>query len=436
MNPIQKQQQKELEKIEICIDILKNARNELYLSMRFFDVILSGFEFLPDTKISGMGTDGFTVYFYPDYLIGLYQRTPVQVNRAYLHMIFHCLFGHLKQPDHAEEQYWNLACDIVVESIIDELNEHSVRKYVPPYRKGVYQKLREKMEVLTPKGVYRELLGMHLEEEQFGKMQEEFWVDDHVLWNENVPPEKCIEREKKWKEQNEKLQTEMETFSKEASENAENILNQVQIENRNRYDYRKFLEKFAILKEEMQVDQDSFDYIFYNFGMEQYGNLPLIEPLEYKEVNRLEELVIAIDTSGSCSREMVRRFLGETYQILSTRENFFKKMKVYIVQCDCCIQWYQVIHSEEEWKEYMQKITIQGRGGTDFRPVFELIRKEQEKRELQNLKALIYFTDGDGIYPRQKPDYETAFVFVKKTENMRLVPDWAYKLVIGERTKI
>ena len=79
--------------------------------------------------------------------------------------------------------------------------------------------------------------------------------------------------------------------------------------------------------------------------MEQYGNLPLIEPLEYKEVNRLEELVIAIDTSGSCSREMVRRFLGETYQILSTRENFFNKMKVYIVQCDCCIQWYQVLHS-------------------------------------------------------------------------------------------
>ena len=48
MNPIQKQQQKELEKIEICIDILKNARNELYLSMRFFDVILSGFEFQPN----------------------------------------------------------------------------------------------------------------------------------------------------------------------------------------------------------------------------------------------------------------------------------------------------------------------------------------------------------------------------------------------------
>ena len=77
----------------------------------------------------------------------------------------------------------------------------------------------------------------------------------------------------------------------------------------------------------------------------------------------------------------------------------------------------------------MQKITIQGRGGTDFRPVFELIRKEQEKRELRNLKALIYFTDGDGIYPRQKPDYETAFVFLHKTEKMELVPPWAIRLV-------
>ena len=38
MNIIQKQQQRELQKIDICVDIIKNARNELYLSMRFFDI--------------------------------------------------------------------------------------------------------------------------------------------------------------------------------------------------------------------------------------------------------------------------------------------------------------------------------------------------------------------------------------------------------------
>ena len=200
---------------------------------------------------------------------------------------------------------------------------------------------------------------------------------------------------------------------------------------RSKYDYRKFLKQFCRLREEVELDTESFDYIFYSFGMEHYGNIPLIEPLEYKEVNRLEELVIAIDTSGSCSRETVQRFLGETYGILSEKENFFSRMKVYIVQCDCFIQKVDVIHSEEEWREYSRNVKIQGRGGTDFRPVFELIRQEKERKELKNLRALIYFTDGDGIYPGQKPDYETAFVFLKRTDKMKLVPPWAKCLITG-----
>ena len=53
---------------------------------------------------------------------------------------------------------------------------------------------------------------------------------------------------------------------------------------------------------------------------------------------------------------------------------------------------------------------------------------------IRNLKALIYFTDGDGIYPEQKPDYETAFVFVRQTEKMNLVPRWAKKLLTEECT--
>ena len=56
--------------------------------------------------------------------------------------------------------------------------------------------------------------------------------------------------------------------------------------------------------------------------------MPLLEPLEYKEVWRLDALAIAIDTSGSCDAALVSRFLKETYGIFSSRENFFQKMKV------------------------------------------------------------------------------------------------------------
>ena len=64
-----------------------------------------------------------------------------------------------------------------------------------------------------------------------------------------------------------------------------------------------------------------------------------------------------------------------------------------------------------------------------FRPVFRYVKEQQEKKEIRSLKALIYFTDGDGIYPGSKPDYETAFVFLHKTEKMELVPPWAIRLV-------
>ena len=322
MNIIQKQQQRELEKIEICMDIWKQARNELYLSMRFLDVSLSRFFFLPETNITGMGTDGFGIYFYPDALIYLYKKDRIYINRAYLHIVFHCLFGHLTIPKTVDTALWDLAADIAVESIIDGLSVRAVRRYVSPYRKKVYQSLREKMKVLTVAGIYQVLEEKEAGREEdtwigeadFEKLRGEFFVDDHQLWNQEIPPQKMMERQKEWKEENEKLQTKMETFAKEASEDAEALAEQVRVENRTRYDYKKFLRKFSVLKEEIQVDPDTFDYIFYHYGMEMFGNVPLIEPQETKEVHKVEDFVIAVDTSMSCKEELIRKIFRADIQ--------------------------------------------------------------------------------------------------------------------------
>ena len=164
--------------------------------------------------------------------------------------------------------------------------------------------------------------------------------------------------------------------------------------------------------------------ISYLYGLEHYGNMPLIEHLEYQEVNRMEELVIAIDTSGSCSAATVRRFMEETYGILSDHENFFRKMNLYIIQCDSFIQ--DVIHvtCEDDWKNYLTHITIHGRGGTDFRPVFAYVQDLRNTGALRNLKGLLYFTDGDGIYPERPTDYQTAFIFYREKALHQKVPVW------------
>lgn len=131
-------------------------------------------------------------------------------------------------------------------------------------------------------------------------------------------------------------------------------------------------------------------------------------------MRRLSELVIAIDTSGSCSGDIVQQFLRETFTILEKKERFFRKMRVHILQCDSMIQDYQLIESENDWEEYRKNVKITGFGNTDFRPVFDWIREKQKSGEIRDLKGLIYFTDGDGIFPREAPDYETAFVYLNE----------------------
>lgn len=430
LTPIQKQEQRELEKINICMEILKNARNEVSLSLRYFDVALHQLEPVQDPMVEGVGTDGFFLYFYPDYLIGMYRNHPVLVNRCILHTMFHCLFQHLSPKPDLDERYWNLACDIVSESLLDDLKKSCVRVHVSPYRKAIYRKLKENLEILTPKGVYHALRAMGLTEEELQKMRGEFWADDHSRWNQNVPEQKMMERERHWKDVNEKLQTDMETFSKDAVDGGESILDQVRVANRERYDYRKFLKKFSILKEEVQVDVDSFDYIFYNYGLSLYGNMPLIEPQETKELLKVEEFVIAIDTSMSCKQELIKKFLEETYSILSKSESFFRKVHIHIIQCDEKVQSDVVITNHQELQEYMDHFEIKGFGGTDFRPVFGYVNQLLKQKVFRRLKGLIYFTDGYGTFPVKRPHYETAFVFLKEDYKDVDVPVWAMKLII------
>ena len=196
------------------------------------------------------------------------------------------------------------------------------------------------------------------------------------------------------------------------------------------YDYREFLRKYAVWGETLSLDTDSFDYLPYDYSRRMYENLLLLEPLEYKEVRRLREFVIAIDTSGSCSGKVVRQFLTETWEIFRERENFFEHMNIHILQCDCVIQEHVRITCQEEWQEYVDHVEVKGHGDTDFTPVFRLVDKMIREKELTNLKGLLYFTDGMGIYPVKKPFYDTAFVFVKDQYVDISVPPWAIKLIL------
>jgi hypothetical protein len=197
-----------------------------------------------------------------------------------------------------------------------------------------------------------------------------------------------------------------------------------------KYDFSRYLRRFSTTREELRLDLDSFDYIPYYYGFQRYGNLPMIEPLEYSERFRVEALVIAIDTSGSCTRSMVQRFLAEIEGMLLRHDSFFSRMEVHIIQCDAIVQSHVVIHSVEEWQRYAKDIAIKGRGGTNFQPVFDLVEKLRKGGRLKRLKGLLYFTDGDGVYPRKPTPYETAFVFTSHRALGYSLPKWIVPLCL------
>lgn len=422
----------------ICRKILESSRNALYINMRYLDVALSSLAWEITTDIPRIGTDGLKIAYEPHYLADLYRENPMLVNRVYLHMVFHCIFRHLFRPCPEDRELWNLSCDMAVEALIDGMHHRSIRMGVHPFRRAVYDELRKTLKVLTAEGIYRELKKADYRPEQRARMVQEFCIDDHTYWPASPeeegpkPPSPLMAKLKKhWKDVSDRMQTEL-SIGREAGTEDGDLSDELAVENRERYDYRTFLKKFAVLKEEMQIDPDSFDYVFYSYGLRMYGNMPLIEPQEWKETHKIEEFVIVIDTSMSCSGDLVRKFLEETYHILAETESFFRKVHIRILQCDDAVRADQLITTGEELKQYMDHLQLYGDGGTDFRPAFTYVQQLIDQGEFKNLKGLLYFTDGKGTFPRKRPPYDAAFILFREDYKEVSVPPWAIRLMLDE----
>ena len=237
-----------------------------------------------------------------------------------------------------------------------------------------------------------------------------------------------------WAQIAKQVETELRTLEKERGEGAGTFMDNLALANRSRVNYDDFLRRFATRAEDAKLNDEEFDYIFYTYGLKLYENMPLVEPLEYKESERIREFVIAIDTSGSCSRGLVQLFLTRTYEILSRSSGFDERVNVHIIQCDADVQSVEVVHDVAEFADYQRTFEVKGYGGTDFRPVFAYVDDLVAKREFKDLRGVVYFTDGYGTFPVKAPDYDVAFVFVEEDGKSRRVPPWAMKVILDEDT--
>ena len=241
------------------------------------------------------------------------------------------------------------------------------------------------------------------------------------------------QREKEWEDISKQIEMDMTTFSKEWGEESSSFVTNLARANMRRYDYDDFLRRFMTHSEEMLINPDEFDYVYYTYGMDLYGNMPLVEPLEYKETKRIRDFVIAIDTSESVSGDLVQAFVRHTFQILKSSEEFTTDVNIHLIQSDSRVQNDTVIKDLRDVDRVMEGYQIRGFGGTDFRPAFDHVAALRDRGVLKDLQGMIYFTDGLGTFPEKTPDFDAAFIFVEdESKEIPPVPPWAMKVVITE----
>lgn len=241
------------------------------------------------------------------------------------------------------------------------------------------------------------------------------------------------EREQEeWRNVATSLAVNLQTFSTRRGRELGELVDDLQAASTPRADYAAFLRRFATPGEALRLNDEEFDQIFYTFGMQLYGDMPLIEPLEYREERRIREFVIAIDTSESVQGDAIRAFVNTTFELLKTTEAFFERVHVRILQCDAGVQADDAIGSIRDLEHWNRTMRIRGGGGTDFRPAFAYVDTLVEQGEFFDLGGLVYFTDGKGTYPAWVPRYRCAFVFYDEDHRAAEVPPWAAQIVLGE----
>ena len=456
---------------ELAAQVLLLAQSRLTADLRFLSSALEQLKPIPvpalDTLFAG---DGHRLYYCPETLLRTFRAQQSVPTRALLHVTLHFLLGHPFQRQEMDHRLWSLACDIAVEEVIRELEIPSCALPDDAMQDSWRSRLRDACPHLTAEAIYNFLLERQYPADVLAELTRLFARDSHALWyaaphpgsrpapngqllpageDEDITNETELRKadtrdetlqqlqqrqkealRRQWKQLARQAKTDLETFSRRHGKRAGALMDGLEPVTFEECDYTDFLRRFGAQNEVLQLSEDEFDLIYYTYGLRTYGNVPLVEPLEYRDDKRIREFVIAIDTSGSVQGDIVQSFLQRTCDVLRQSGSFTERVEIYLIQCDAEVQSVERLTSLDQLHELIPRLKLRGFGGTDFRPVFAYVDRLLEEKKLTHLNGLLYFTDGVGTYPEKSPAYKTAFIFNRDDHISPHVPSWAIRAVL------
>lgn len=95
-------------------------------------------------------------------------------NELYLHSILHCVFSHMDTRGKWTAEHWNLACDIAVEHLIDNMEIKCLHRPRSRVRREFYLRAKENVKVMNAQSIYRFLQEENLPEGRYLSLTAEF----------------------------------------------------------------------------------------------------------------------------------------------------------------------------------------------------------------------------------------------------------------------
>ncbi|WP_298693740.1 VWA-like domain-containing protein [uncultured Sulfuricurvum sp.] len=329
---------------------------KLLLEYPFFGTIASGMETVQNDNIESFATRENTIEYREAYIESLSndERLFVLCNGA-----LHEALSHTLRRGNRSPWLWAMACDYAINALLIDNGFTAPPQITYDKRFGT----------LSTEEIYAELALEFLDQEQNDRDS-----DDRRDGESADEKLSRAQRERRTHEAMEKDDPLSEAFAR-----------QFGLLSKSRIDWRNELR-----------DCIGGHYI------SDYTLIPPSKKLLYEGIylpgssSRHLDLAIAIDSSGSVDEGLLSTFIAEVESIMET----FGSYTIDLVVCDDRIR----SHTRFENGESIE-YTLNGGGGTDFIPVFELIESW-----MQRPKVLLYFTDLDGKFPPYEPPYEVLWI--------------------------
>ena len=310
----------------------------------------------------------------PDYWIGLDEKTKLAVLK---HELLHIVFFHLDHFDRfPNKKLYNIAADLEINQYIEseykgekweglEYNQEPFKKLNLLPKQGTkyyYEQIQEEI-IKNPDG-------------EIAQMMNGIEGDWHDLWE---AMEGMSEAERK-------------LISKQIDHQLKEIASELSKKNRGLIPG----ELSQYINSLFEVKEPVIDWKSYLRRFSSQSTKVITKKSRHKPNKRFEDnpalkikprknTLVAIDTSGSVSDKELVEFFNEIYHIYKSGTD------VTVVECDTQIQ------RVYQYKGKLEDLSVQGRGGTDFEPVFEYLLKNKNK-----YNNLIYLTDGECTSPQTK----------------------------------